>query len=52
MKKRMENDLLAGKTSRPLQLRDDISKADSAMDGTIKAVCIELAMENFFNEMK
>lgn len=50
-KARMENQLLSGKTSRPMQLRGDISKADTAIDGTIKAVCIELAMEWFFNEM-
>jgi hypothetical protein len=47
----METQLLSGKTSRPMQLREDIAKADFAMDGTIKAVCIELAMEYFFNEM-
>lgn len=48
---RMETQLLSGKTSRPLKLKEDIAKADFAMEGTIKAVCIELAMEWFFNEM-
>jgi len=50
-KVRMENQLLAGKTSTPLELRSDINKADTANDGAIKAVCIELAMEWFFNEI-
>lgn len=49
-KARMENMLLAGKTSQPLKLREEIGKADKATDGMIKAVCIELAMEEFFNE--
>lgn len=47
---RMKNQKLSGIGSKPLELADAIRNADKSEAGQIKYVCIEIAMEKYFNQ--
>lgn len=47
---RLKNQKLAGIGSKPLELADVIRNADKSEEGLIKYVCIEIAMEKYFNQ--